>query len=132
MPDGKLSKRSSRQFLDTPLSPGGTPIPRTVVEKIDPSESSYGDEPGTPAYRKRLADAVPDLTLANPDPSKGSRYLEKGHQRSASSTSVPETVVTRADDEPAHGEVPGTAAAELRKRDATPDQTIIERDASGR
>lgn len=133
IPEGRLSKRGSRQFLETPLTPGGTPIPKTVVEKIDPSEPSYGDEPGTPAYRKRMADAVPDVTLANPDPTKGSRYKDgSGHQRASSNASIPETVVTRADDELAHGEVPGTAAAEKRKRDATPDHLEIERDASGR
>lgn len=133
VPDGRLSKRGSRQFLDTPLSPGGTPIPRTVVEKVDPNSPSYGDEPGTSAYRKRMADAVPDMTLANPDPARGSRFKDGGsHNRSSSTASVPETVVTRADDEPAHGEVPGTAAAEMRKRDATPDRLEIERDVSGR
>lgn len=133
VPEGRLSKRGSHQFLDTPLSPGGTPVPKTVVEKIDPSSPSYGDEPGTPAYRKRMADAVPDITLANPDPSHGSRYKDSpSHQRGDSNASIPETIVTRADDELAHGEVPGTAAAELRKRDATPDKIEIERDVSGR
>lgn len=133
VPDGRLSKRNSHQFLDTPLTPGGTPIPKTVVEKVDPSSPSYGDEPGTPAYRKRMADAVPDLTLANPDPSRGSRYKGgSGHQRDGSSASIPETIVTRADDDPAYGEVPGTAAAEMRKRDATPDHMEVERDVPGR
>jgi len=134
VPEGTLSKRSSRQFLDTPLTPGGTPVPRTVVEKIDPSATSYGDEPGTPAYKQRMADATPDIILKNPDPSKSpSRYHgESRHGRTASNMSVPETIVTRADDELAHGEVPGTAAAEVRKRDATPDRVEIERDESGR
>lgn len=132
VPEGRLSKRNSRQFLDTPLTPGGTPIPRTVVEKLDDSPS-YGDEPGTPAYKKRMADAIPDILLKNPDPSKGSRFhSDSGHARSPSNASIPETIVTRADDELAHGEVPGTAAAELRKRDATPDKIEIERDVSGR
>lgn len=132
VPEGRLSKRNSRQFLDTPLTPGGTPIPRTVVEKLDDSPS-YGDEPGTPAYKKRMADAIPDILLKNPDPSKGSRFhSDSGHARSPSNASIPETIVTRADDELAHGEVPGTAAAKLRKRDATPDKIEIERDVSGR
>lgn len=133
VPEGRLSKRGSRQYLDTPLTPGGTPIPKTVVEKIDPSSPSYGDEPGTPAYRKRMADAVPDITLSNPDPSSGSRYKDGGsHQRSGSSTSIPETIITRADDELAYGEVPGTAAAAMRRQDATPDHIEIERDEPGR
>lgn len=132
MPEGRLSKRSS-QFLDPPRTPGGTIIPRTVVEKLDPSEPSYGDEPGTPAYKKRLADASPDLVLKNPDPTRGWKFQgASGHARNISTASIPETIVTRADDEPAHGEVPGTAAAELRKRDATPDRVEIVRDESGR
>lgn len=133
VPEGRLSKRSSRQFLDPPLTPGGTPIPRTVVEKIDTASPSYGEEPGTPAYLQRLADATPDLILNNPDPSRGSRYKnESGHSRNISTGSVPETIVTRADDEPAHGEVPGTTAAALRKMDAAPDKLEIARDVSGR
>ena len=114
------------------MTPGGTPIPLTVVEQIDPSAPSYGDEPGTPAYNKRLADAVPDILLKNPEPSKGSKYHSSSHSRNTSTASIPETIVTRADDEFAHGEVPGTKAAELRQRDATPDKIEIERDTPGR
>lgn len=33
-------------------------------------------------------------------------------------------VVERVDDKPAHGEVPGTAAYEMRKADAEPDEVI--------
>lgn len=133
VPEGRLSKRSSRQYLDTPRTPGGTPIPRTVVEKIDVDQPSYGEEPGTRAYKTRMADAIPDVVLKNPDPSKSpSRYIARGHARSASNLSVPETVVTQADDELAHGDVPGTAAAEIRKQDAAPDIVERPRDESGR
>lgn len=31
-------------------------------------------------------------------------------------------IIERVDDKPAHGEVPGTAAFELRKADAEPDE----------
>lgn len=133
VPEGRLSKRSSRQFLDTPLTPGGTPIPRTVVEKVDPETPSHGEIPGTDAYLQRLSDATPDLVLKNPDPSKGTIYNPDRRQTSHKATpSIPETIVTRADDELAYGEVPGTAAAALRKRDATSDKLIIERDDRGR
>lgn len=132
IPEGRLSKRNSRQFLETPLTPGGTPIPRTVVEKLD-DKPSYGDEPGTPAYKKRMADAIPDILLKNPDPSKGSRYNpESGHARSPSNASIPETIVTRADGQLAHGETVGSHAAELRKQDAASDKLETERDVSGR
>ncbi|KAK5105434.1 hypothetical protein LTS08_001711 [Lithohypha guttulata] len=131
VPEGTLSKRSSRQLLDPPLTPGGTPIPRTVVEKLNPDDTSYGEEPGTPAYKKRMTDATPDFVLKNPDPSQGSKFKDNSsHSRNTSTASIPATVVTRADNELAHGEVPGTAAAELRKKDATPDKMEIESDVS--
>ncbi|KMU80186.1 hypothetical protein CISG_08293 [Coccidioides immitis RMSCC 3703] len=39
--------------VNVPLSPGGTPIPLTVVEKVDPDDDTrYSDEPGTPAYKR--------------------------------------------------------------------------------
>lgn len=133
VPDGRLSKRSSRQFLDTPLTPGGTPIPRTVVERVDAASPSHGEVPGTEAYKQRMLDATPDVILVNPDPTRGSKYKAgSGHQRNISTASIPETVVTKVDDEPAHGEVPGTAAAEIRKRDATPDHIEIKGDEAGR
>lgn len=133
IPDGRLSKRSSRQFLDPPLTPGGTPIPRTVVEKVDPEVPSHGEVPGTDAYLQRLSDATPDVILKNPDPSRGTKYTPSAkHISHGSTASIPETVVTRADDELAYGEVPGTAAAALRKRDATPDKVETERDDRGR
>jgi hypothetical protein len=37
-----------------------------IVEKIDPDEPSYGDVPGTEAYEKRRADAVPDAVIRSP------------------------------------------------------------------
>ena len=42
-----------------PATPGGTPIPRTVVEKVD-FKPSYGEVEGTPAKEMRMADATPD------------------------------------------------------------------------
>jgi len=133
VPEGSLSKRSSRQFLDTPLTPGGTPIPKTVVEKVDDS-TSYGDEPGTSAYRQRSADAIPDVYIQGSNSSRtpSGHHGQIGQARDSSTPSVPETIVTRVDDKPAHGEVPGTEAAEIRKQDAKPDKTEIERDVSGR
>lgn len=40
-------------------TPGGTPIPKTVVEKVD-FTPSYGEVDGTPAKDMRMADAMPD------------------------------------------------------------------------
>ena len=67
--DGLRSRSASRvSASDRPLTPGGTPIPKTVVEKIDPDVPSYGDVPGTDAHKLRLADAEPDVILKAPEP----------------------------------------------------------------
>ncbi|TDZ17811.1 Uncharacterized protein Cob_v009342 [Colletotrichum orbiculare MAFF 240422] len=48
-----------RWATSAPLSPGASPIPKTRVEKVD-DEPSYGEVPGTEAYRMREGDAEPD------------------------------------------------------------------------
>ncbi|KIW89031.1 uncharacterized protein Z519_10516 [Cladophialophora bantiana CBS 173.52] len=132
VPEGRLSKRSS-QLLEPPTTPGGTLIPRTVVEKLDPESPSYGEIPKTSAYLQRQMDAVPDVILKNPEPGRR-HYTDDGAgdgQKSSSSSDipVPETVITRVDSIPAHGEIPGTEARKKRTLDAAPD--IIENQGSG-
>ncbi len=131
VPEGRLSKRSSRSLLEPFTSPGGTVVPRTIVEKIDPSSPSHGDVPGTPAYEQRLADATPDVVLkalkAGEKPPKSSLFQDDSadEKKGSISTPIPETVVTRVDSDPAHGEVEGTTAFDMRREDATPD--VVER-----
>ena len=123
VPSGRLSKRSS-QYLEPPTTPGGTPVPRTVVEKVDPESPSYGEVPKTSGYQQRRLDAVPDVILKTPDPGRRSTYgseESEGRHCADSDIPVPETIITRVDSEPAHGEVPGTEAAKKRKLDASPD-----------
>lgn len=68
VPDGQRSRASSRlRPEDRPSTPGGTPIPRIVAEKINPDEPAYGDVPGTAAYEMRKADAKPDEIVRSPD-----------------------------------------------------------------
>ncbi|QSZ28620.1 hypothetical protein DSL72_003119 [Monilinia vaccinii-corymbosi] len=111
-----------------PSTPGDLPIPTTVVEKIDPDTPSHGEVPGTPAYEKRKADAVPDLVLdSTPGRSRSSTLNTTTRSRAGSTPGdlpIPKTVVERVDPGPSHGEVPGTAAYELRKEDAQPDDII--------
>ncbi|KAB8302514.1 hypothetical protein EYC80_005906 [Monilinia laxa] len=111
-----------------PSTPGDLPIPTTVVEKIDPDTPSHGEVPGTPAYEKRKADAVPDLVLDSTPGRSRSNTLNLTTRSRAGSTPgdlpIPKTVVERVDSEPSHGEVPGTAAYELRKEDAQPDDIV--------
>jgi hypothetical protein len=126
VPEGRLSKRSS-QYLEPPTTPGGSVIPRTVVEKVDPSSPSYGEDPGTKAFYHRKADSIPDLVLRAPE---GPRSRQQGTDTSPSATSppIPSTIVTRVDDEPAYGEVYDTKAKERRQQDAAPDTMEIKPD----
>ncbi|KAI9924764.1 hypothetical protein MW887_006620 [Aspergillus wentii] len=105
-------------------SPSGrtSPVPRTRVEKVD-EDPSHGDVPGTPAYEKRGQDAVPDEIEVIPEGSRSRSHSAAGSQgRSPSPGAIPRTLVEKIDpSEPAHGEVPGTAAYEQRKADAVPD-----------
>ncbi|KAL5424701.1 hypothetical protein PMIN04_003084 [Paraphaeosphaeria minitans] len=67
--EGQRSRSASRVSIsDRPYTPGGTQIPKTVVEKIDPDVPSHGDVPGTLAHEYRAADAVPDIVLKAPEP----------------------------------------------------------------
>jgi hypothetical protein len=52
---------------DRPIASGLPPVPKIVAIKIDPDVRGYGDVPGTEAYEKRKADAVPDIVLKSPD-----------------------------------------------------------------
>lgn len=69
VPDGTRSRSASRvNIQDRPLTPGGSPIPKTVVEKVDPDIPSHGEVPGTHAHKIRAADAEPDAILKAPEP----------------------------------------------------------------
>ncbi|PTB81594.1 hypothetical protein M440DRAFT_1396757 [Trichoderma longibrachiatum ATCC 18648] len=108
---------SEDQFTDAqsaPASPGvSSPVPKTRVERVN-TEPSYGEVPGTEAYKTREQDAEPDeiamVSDDTPEPSP-SAPPEPG--------SVPVTVV-----EESTGEYPGQHSAEEQekhKADATPD-----------
>jgi hypothetical protein len=128
VPEGKHSRSTSSLESSTP---GGQPIPTTVVEKIDPEIPSHGEVPGTEAHEKRAADAVPDLVVRS-----GSRSRSSTTRSRAGSTPgdlpIPITKVERVDSTPSHGEVPGTKAYELRKEDAKPDVVEEVGDAAGK
>lgn len=69
VPDGQRSRSTSRVSInDRPLTPGGSAVPKTVVEKIDPDQPSHGDVPGTHAHELRRADAEPDVIIKAPEP----------------------------------------------------------------
>lgn len=67
VPEGNRSRSASRLSQnDRPLTPGGTPIPKTVVEKVEPDKPSYGEVEGTAAKEMRMADAEPDEVVTAP------------------------------------------------------------------
>ena len=132
IPEGSNSiPSSSNSQRVSPTLPDGISIPKTVVEKVDPTSPSHGDVPGSAAHSIRKADAVPDVILKAPDdgesPSDGDRNAAISPEMP-----IPKTILTKVDSIPSHGEVPGTEAFDLRKGDAKPD--IIEKkgDVSGK
>ncbi|MCJ1296489.1 hypothetical protein MMC34_008055 [Xylographa carneopallida] len=116
--------------LQEPIQTGGTPVPVTVVEKVDPLSPSHGDVPGTAAYALRLADAVPDAILQAPLPGQAKPTISPGAS-TPTIVPIPRTVVTRVDSTPSHGEVPGTNAYNIRTEDAQPDSIEKKGDVPG-
>lgn len=116
--DSRPSSSMSHQGPSSILH--GRPIPKTVVEKVDPATPSHGDIPGTAAHSKRKADAVPDVVLQTPDSEASSHQTDQGSEILAK-IPIPKTVVTKVTSEPSHGEVPDTDAIDMRKGDAEPN-----------
>ena len=131
IPDGRKSRSGSNVSTPqmSPIRPGGSPIPKTVLEKVDPLSPSHGDVPGTAAFSKRKADAIPDEIRAvnesdsDPDTSKSHNPYPN--------IPIPTTIVTKVDSEPSHGEVPGSAAYDIRTQDAEPDVIENKGDVAG-
>ncbi|KAI9719278.1 MAG: hypothetical protein M1812_003608 [Candelaria pacifica] len=132
VPEGSHSRSSSRgRVADSPSTPGGGPIPKTVVEKVDPSSPSHGDVPGTEAHQIRKADAVPDVVLKAPKDDDGAAAKSpSGH--TPGDLPIPSTVISKVDSKPSHGEVPGTDAHAIRQSDAKPDAVEETGDAEGK
>ena len=66
--DSKQSGASAAHTSEAePSTPGGLPIPKTVVEMVDPKAPSHGDVPGTAAWEMRRMDAEPDDVRKAPE-----------------------------------------------------------------
>ncbi|KAI4205957.1 MAG: hypothetical protein LQ350_000142 [Teloschistes chrysophthalmus] len=124
------SRRTSQSQPERTSTPGGTPIPLTVVEKVDSASPSHGEVPGTAAHSMRQADAVPDVILQSPK-AKTSFAASSPGGTIGPEIPIPKTVVTKVDEEPSHGEVPGTEAYDMRTEDATPDVVETRGDPTG-
>lgn len=122
-----------------------SPIPITRVERVD-DKAAYGEEPGTPAYALRTADAVPDEVEVVPEGRRarsgtlGTQSRSRSHSNLSVSSRpetpggspVPHIKVERLDDKPAYGEVEGTLAKEMREYDAQPDEMTVGGRSDGR
>lgn len=67
-PQGRTDSWSSGQDRNAPS--GGIPIPKTVLQKIDPMSPNHDEVPGTTAQSICAADAVPDVITKLPNPQR--------------------------------------------------------------
>ncbi|PTU25060.1 hypothetical protein P175DRAFT_0506588 [Aspergillus ochraceoroseus IBT 24754] len=130
IPEGSRSRSTSIAGQRRSLGPGGSSIPRTMIEKVDPDEPSYGDVPGTEAYENRKADAVPDIVTRTPE--AGSRAVSPSRSSETNTTNipVPETLVSQVGSAlEEETTLSGPHAHRRRLSDAAPDATEIITDA---
>ena len=73
VPEGQRSRSGTRSRAASNLStssrpdtPGGSPVPKTVVERVD-DKPAYGEVEGTLAHEMRSADAAPDEVHMAPE-----------------------------------------------------------------
>lgn len=59
MSRSRSASHLSQQASSRPSTPGGSPIPKTVVERVD-DKPAHGEVEGTLAREMRMADAKPD------------------------------------------------------------------------
>lgn len=119
---------SDEHFSDAQSGPAESnrtsPIPKTRVEKVD-NDPSYGEVPGTEAYRLREGDAEPDEIAVIPDAS--SKASVSGSEDEPRPTTpggqpIPITVVEETPD--ADGAVTHPEAENRRKADTPPDLVL--------
>lgn len=126
VPEGCRSRSHSIAGLpDRPSTPKDSPVPQTIVEKVDPDSPSHGDIPGTPAYEQRKADAVPDFVMKMPGHGESrapSPSLTPSPPNSADAP-IPETRLTRVDTPPSEEQASGPRAHSRSPSDALPDST---------
>lgn len=129
IPDGEKSRPYSRASdKDRDTAPGGISIPKTVVQKLDPTSPSHGEVPGTAAYSTRAADAAPDVITKIFDPEQETATEE--NLLKPNDTPVPKIVQPKAESDLSHGEVLALKPYELRKEDTTAN-AVKQGDISG-
>ncbi|KAF3768948.1 hypothetical protein M406DRAFT_273487 [Cryphonectria parasitica EP155] len=120
------SSESDDHFSDAqsvPRSPSASPIPKLRVEKVS-HEPSYGEVPGTEAYKMREEDAEPDEIAVVPEEKKSSDGEDEAGDIKSPATPgghpIPKTVV-----EESSGNSVAQSHPEVKhKGDASPDVLI--------
>ncbi|EDN08014.1 conserved hypothetical protein [Histoplasma mississippiense (nom. inval.)] len=122
------SRPQSSASIRAALPPNLAPAPRTVVEKIDPTSPSYGEEPGTLAYESHKADSAPDVILKIQEQTPQTCITSQNRRRDSGSegSPVPETVLSRVESPPENNSRRLFNAHRRSPSDALPDviQTI--------
>ncbi|EOO01925.1 hypothetical protein UCRPA7_2556 [Phaeoacremonium minimum UCRPA7] len=98
------SSESEDHFSDAqsaPISSRASPIPKLRVEKVS-DEPSYGEVPGTAAYKLREGDAEPDEIAIIPDAQNEESEENNGEEVKSPATPgghpIPKTVVEESED----------------------------------
>lgn len=115
---GDESTKPKSPPIDRPSTPGGHPIPITVVERVDASSATFRGHPGTSSHHVHKADAEPDVVL---DSSEARGMSPEALRSRASSIAGDMPIPEKVDSVPGYSEVPGTDSYETRKGDAKPD-----------
>lgn len=102
-----------------------SPIPRTRVEKVS-DEPSYGEVPGTDAYRLREGDAEPDeiAVIADGDGADTSDGSTTAHLPGRPSTPGGKPVPTTVLEESADGDGAKTPDGKKHEADPVPDLVV--------
>ncbi|OAT09125.1 hypothetical protein BDBG_04684 [Blastomyces gilchristii SLH14081] len=116
------SRASTRATLDPKM------VPRTIVEKIDPSSPSYGEEPGTRAYESHKADSAPDMIFKIQEHSSQPCITSPDQPQNSSTegSPVPETMLCRVESPGEHDLRRSFTAHRRGPSDSLPDviQTV--------
>lgn len=123
------SSDSDEHYSDAQSGPAeshrNSPIPKTRVEKVD-DEPSYGEVPGTAAYRMREGDAAPDEIAIISDNSHKSPSFDAERRRERSRSPgghpIPKTVVEESPD--SDGSVSHPEAEKKNRADPPPDLVL--------
>lgn len=119
-----VESESDDHFSDAQSAPSrgsqaASPIPKLRVEKVS-DEPSYGEVPGTDAYKMREGDAEPDEIAVIPDDSDSA----SGESRSQSGTPNGRAIPTTLVEETADTEGSETHPEKQHRSDPPPDLVL--------